>query len=607
MCGIFGGISKGDIVTSLIDGIATLEYRGYDSAGIAVMDSSNSINTLKVCGKINLLREELTKTSVNGNLGIAHTRWATHGKPSVANAHPHCYGDIAVVHNGIIENHTEIRQELEGLGINFVSQTDSEIVANYLGYLCKKGSSVKEALNLLLGKISGAYAFAIMHNKEPEVLYVAKQGSPLVIGFGDSGQYIASDSLALFSFASSFIALNDGDTAIVSVDNVTVYDKQDKEVTREKNKTNFESQVVTKEGYKHFMLKEIFEQPNSILATIKGKVLDGKLNTNIFSNEDLEVLTRVKNICIVACGTSYHAGLIAKYWLEGIAGVSVQVEVASEFRYRKKAVIPGSLLLTTSQSGETADTLAALKNVSSDDYISTLAVCNVASSSLVRESKMCILTAAGPEIGVASTKAFTSQLIVLYLFSLLMAKQRGVLVNEEDRIADVNLLPHKLNKALQSASKIKNIAHKLKDSSNIIYVARGDLSPIAYEGALKLKEISYIHAESYPAGELKHGPLALIDEHMPVVAIARNNGLQHKLNSNLEEILSRGGKIILFAEEGVEAPNDKNVEILSIPRDVYLSPIIATVPLQLLSYYIASIKGMDVDQPRNLAKSVTVE
>ena len=611
MCGIVGAIAQRNVVPVLLEGLKRLEYRGYDSAGIAVLDRDGHLDRIRVAGKVVELEQILSKNPLPGNTGIAHTRWATHGKPTVTNAHPHISMDeIALVHNGIIENHEDLKQSLLDDGYQFHTETDTEVIVNMIHFYHKTGADLLSAVFNTVDKLSGSYAIGVISMLDPECMIAARHGSPLVIGIGIGECFIASDVLALLPVTRKFIILTDGDVAEIRRDKVTIYNASREIVERAVITSSLEHDVTDKTGYRHYMLKEIFEQPRAVKDTLDATVLNGTINEESFGINAPGIFDQVSALKIVACGTSYHAGLIAKYWAEAIAGIPCDVEVASEFRYRKPVVQNKTLFVTISQSGETADTLGALHYAKSlDFYLSTLAICNVPESSLTRESDLVYLTRAGVEIGVASTKAFTTQLAALLLLVIALGKRHGLAPDNSREIIDhLYELPGNLNVVLESGDSIKQLAQQFINKHHALYLGRGSMLPVAMEGALKLKEISYIHAEAYPAGELKHGPLALVDDDMPVVAVVSNNELLEKLKSNLQEVKARGGKLYLFTDSksGVEASTE--IQILKIPSvHEYIAPIIYTVPLQLLAYYIAVYKGADIDQPRNLAKSVTVE
>ncbi|RLP53440.1 MAG: glutamine--fructose-6-phosphate transaminase (isomerizing) [Ketobacter sp.] len=608
MCGIVGAVSTRDVTPILIEGLKRLEYRGYDSAGIARFSSGADIEQVRRVGKVNELVDAVGALPGSGTIGIAHTRWATHGMPSEINAHPHMSsGKIAVVHNGIIENHEHLRAKLQKQGYQFLSQTDTEVVAHLVHYHLKSGGGLLAAVNTATQELEGAYALGVVSKDDPDCIVAARQGSPLVIGVGLGENFIASDQLALLPVTTRFIFLEEGDIAEVHRESIGILNSDGQRVEHP-IKTFTGSDGTTDKGeYRHFMLKEIFEQPNAIRATLEGRSNLSGIDPSIFGADAQAIFERVEVVQIIACGTSYHAGLVAKYWLEGLAGIPCNIEVASEFRYRKTVVRPGTLFVTISQSGETADTLAALR--AAQGYLSSLAICNVSSSSLVRESAMSFLTKAGPEIGVASTKAFTTQLVGLYLMTLAIGKFHGIDATEEKRLLQgLQQLPDVIQSTLKLNQPIEAMAERFAEKNHALFLGRGLQYPIALEGALKLKEISYIHAEAYPAGELKHGPLALVDNQMPVVTVAPSDALLEKLKSNLQEVRARGGELFVFQDTDAALIKQDDVHVLDVPKvAAELAPIVYTIPLQLLSYHVAIIKGTDVDQPRNLAKSVTVE
>ena len=608
MCGIVGAIASRNVLPVLMDGLQRLEYRGYDSAGVAVREASGDLKRFRALGKVAVLRELVEASPVTGSLGIAHTRWATHGRPAEYNAHPHMSGvRVAVVHNGIIENHNALRDRLLALGYRFTSETDTEVIAHLLADKLEKGLDLFTAVQEARSELRGAYALAVASPDESERIVVTREGSPLVIGLGDGENFIASDVAALLPVTRRFLFLEEGDIAEVRRDGVTVFDQEGGEVKRPVKRSAMAASNVDKGPYGHYMLKEIFEQPGVIAETLEGRIHKGRLLEESFGHETGALLERAKGVHIVACGTSYHAGLVARYWLEEM-GVPCSVEVASEYRYRRAVVGDETLFVTVSQSGETADTLAALRGAAGKGYIGTLAVCNVPESSLVRESDVCIMTRAGPEIGVASTKAFTTQLVALRLLAIALAKQRGLSLDEEERlVGELHALPRQVEVVLSLTDAIAQMAESFADKRNALFLGRGTFYPVAMEGALKLKEISYIHAEAYPAGELKHGPLALVDAEMPVVCALPDDPLLEKVLSNLQEVRARGGQLFLFSDHTVSIPLDhfQNLTLSDICPGT--APVVYTVPLQLLAYHVAVLKGTDVDQPRNLAKSVTVE
>lgn len=610
MCGIVGALAKRDISKVLIKGLQRLEYRGYDSAGLAVIDEGGSIQRRRMQGKVKNLEQLIEEKPVSGFCGISHTRWATHGVPSKANSHPHLCGDaIALVHNGIIENHELLRKQQQEQGHDFDSETDTEVVVHAVHDHWLQFGDLLKAVQETVKRLEGAYALGVIEKDRQDRLIAARKGSPLVIGLGDNEYYIASDVFALLGEASKFIYLEDGDIADITINGVTIYDASGKEVTRAINETELKADNVGLGRYQHYMQKEIFEQAAVLKQTIDGRIGNGRLLDSCFGEDANTAFRTIEEVQIVACGTSYHAGLVAKYWLESIAGLPCHIEVASEFRYRPHVVNRKTLFVTISQSGETADTLAALQASAELGYAHTLSICNVPESSLVRESEWHLMTNAGPEIGVASTKAFTTQLVALLFLVLALGKHHRISDEKEVSIVrQLEMLPEKVAEVLRLEPEIIKFAEQFKDKHNALFLGRGEQYPVSMEGALKLKEISYIHAEAYPAGELKHGPLALVDEEMPVIAVAPNNDLLEKLKSNLQEVQARGGKLYVFADKKASFEETEGLSIIRVSEiDDVLAPIIYTIPLQLLAYHVAVIKGTDVDQPRNLAKSVTVE
>jgi glucosamine--fructose-6-phosphate aminotransferase (isomerizing) len=610
MCGIVGAVAERNVSQILIAGLKRLEYRGYDSAGLALIENG-AIARLRREGKVQGLEDALLSSGISGQTGIAHTRWATHGKPVERNAHPHMSGeDIALVHNGIIENFQELRIELEADGYSFSSDTDTEVIVHLIHRALRSGNDLAGALRAAVERLHGAYALAVMTIDQPERLVVVRSGSPLVIGLGIGENFIASDQLALLPVTTRFIFLEEGDVAEVSRQSVSITDHTGKTVERQVHEFDGSHEDAEKGEYRHYMLKEIFEQPVAVQKTLEGRIGSEAELLASFGSNARELLSQVEQVQIVACGTSSHAGMVARYWMEAIAGVACQVEVASEFRYRKHVVPNNTLLLTISQSGETADTLAALRASRQENYLARFAVCNVDSSSLVRESELSLLTRAGPEIGVASTKAFTTQLVGLLLLVLATARVKGRLSDEqmEAHIGALRQLPSLIEQVLQLDGRIQELSTHFVEKHHTLFLGRGPQYPVALEGALKLKEISYIHAEAYPAGELKHGPLALVDAEMPVVAVAPNDDLLEKLKSNLQEVRARGGELFVFADRQAGVRDEPGINVLAMPpMPEILIPMVYTVPLQLLSYHVAVMRGTDVDQPRNLAKSVTVE
>ncbi len=610
MCGIVGAVAERNITAILVEGLKRLEYRGYDSAGVAVYTNDEKLERMRRPGKVSELEQALANEPLVGRLGIAHTRWATHGAPCERNAHPHFSGDLAVVHNGIIENHEALREQLKALGYVFTSDTDTEVIAHLLNHKLKDLSDLTVALKATVKELHGAYGLAVISAKQPDRLVAARSGSPLVIGLGLGENFLASDQLALRQVTDRFMYLEEGDIAEIRRDSVQIWDVDGQAVERETVQYRDGAEAADKGEFRHFMLKEIHEQPSVVQRTLEGRLSQNQVLVQAFGPQAAELFAKVRNVQIVACGTSYHAGMVARYWLEELAGIPCQVEVASEFRYRKVVVQPDTLFVTISQSGETADTLAALRNAKELGFLASLAICNVGISSLVRESDLTLLTQAGREIGVASTKAFTTQLVGLLLLTLSLGQVRGTLAKgvEATLVEELRRLPTRLGEALAMDSTVEKISELFAEKNHTLFLGRGAQFPVAMEGALKLKEISYIHAEAYPAGELKHGPLALVDNDMPVVTVAPNNELLEKLKSNLQEVRARGGQLIVFADEKAGMTNGEGTHVVHMPHihDI-LSPILYTIPLQLLSYYVAVLKGTDVDQPRNLAKSVTVE
>lgn len=616
MCGIVGAIAERNVTTLLIEGLKRLEYRGYDSAGLAVIDPQKKIERIRRTGKVSALSQALQEESLVGHLGIAHTRWATHGAPTEDNAHPHfSHQQVAVVHNGIIENHEILREQLMGMGYQFTSQTDTEVIVHLLHHKLSEIGDLATALKATVKELHGAYGLAAICTQQPDRIVAARSGSPLVIGLGIGENFLASDQLALRQVTDRFTYLEEGDIAEITRTEIKIWDQQGNEVKREVVQAQEGAEAADKGEYRHFMLKEIYEQPSVIQRTLEGRINDQQVLVDSFGPHAKELFSNVKNIQIVACGTSYHAGMVARYWLEGLVGIPCQVEIASEFRYRRVAVQPDTLFITISQSGETADTLAALRNAFSEtyatgNYLDSMTICNNPTSSLVRESGLTLLTKAGPEIGVASTKAFTTQLTALMLLTLALGQVRKTIAPELEAILvkEMRRLPSRLDEALAMNKAIEKIAEYFTEKHHSLFLGRGTQYPVAMEGALKLKELSYIHAEAYPAGELKHGPLALVDADMPVITVAPNNELVEKLKSNLQEVRARGGELFVFADEQADIKTEPTVHVVNMPHihDI-LSPILYTIPLQLLSYHVAVLKGTDVDQPRNLAKSVTVE
>ncbi|MDC3225243.1 glutamine--fructose-6-phosphate transaminase (isomerizing) [Gammaproteobacteria bacterium] len=608
MCGIIAAASTRNVGKLLVQGLHKMEYRGYDSAGIA-LHQENSIAHLRTVGKVQLLEEKMIAEKPKSKLGIAHTRWATHGEPSEANAHPHKSKDsVYIVHNGIIENYVELRESLIAEGYDFTSQTDSELIAHLLDLFINKGNSMIDAMYLAKEKLDGAYAIAAIDLNDNSNLVVARNKSPLLIGLGTDEMFAASDPLAIAQLTNDFIFLEDGDVACISAEEYKIYDSSKAEVTRDVTHIDISSQAISKGDFRHFMEKEIYEQPEAVSNTIDGRIGGEDVLDNIFGLGSSDLFSKVERIQIVACGTSLHAGRVAANWFSSIAELPCQIDYASEYRYRNPHVDKNSLLITISQSGETADTLAALNYAKEKDYLASLTICNVPTSSLARESDFSLFTNAGPEIGVASTKAFTTQLAALMLLALSLAKSRNLNPLLRGRIIKaLRLLPETIAEALLCKEKMIEIAPSIANKDNALFLGRGIFYPIAKEGALKLKEISYIHAEAYPAGELKHGPLALIDENMPVIALAPESEIAEKLISNLEEVKARGGTLYVFADPSVNM-DVKAGYLIHMPKcDFFMTPIVYNIPLQILSYEVALLRGTDIDQPRNLAKSVTVE
>ena len=610
MCGIVGAVAQRDVAEILINGLHRLEYRGYDSAGVAVVDPNHELHRVRCLGKVKALDEAVAVKPLIGGTGIAHTRWATHGEPSEANAHPHTSGNFAVVHNGIIENHEELRELLKSRGYVFNSQTDTEVIAHLVNWEMRTASNLLEAVQKTVKQLTGAYGMVVLDREHPEHLVAARSGSPLVIGLGIGENFLASDQLALLSVTRRFIYLEEGDIAEITRRTVDIYDANGQKVEREVHESNLENDAAEKGKFRHFMQKEIYEQPNALINTMEGRILHNNVIVDAIGNGASEILEKVEHIQIVACGTSYNAGMTARYWFEALAGVSCDVEIASEFRYRKFVTRPNSLLVTISQSGETADTLAALRLAKEKGYMAALTICNVSSSSLVRESDLAFMTRAGVEVGVASTKAFTTQLAALLMLVTAIGKVKGNISSEQEVeiVKALQSLPAEVEKALAFDKDIEALAEDFAEKNHALFLGRGEFYPIAMEASLKLKEISYIHAEAYAAGELKHGPLALIDADMPVIVVAPNNELLEKVKSNIEEVRARGGQLYVFADKEAGFTPSEGMKIITMPKvNDIIAPIFYTVPMQLLSYHVALIKGTDVDQPRNLAKSVTVE
>jgi glutamine---fructose-6-phosphate transaminase (isomerizing) len=611
MCGIVGAIAERNVVPILMEGLRRLEYRGYDSAGIAVLNGTARLKRLRTVGKVKVLQDAIDADPTHGPVGIAHTRWATHGVPSERNAHPHVSKDgLAIVHNGIIENHEELREDLKKHGYAFTSETDTEVIAHRVHHHMQQQKDLFKAVRATVAELEGAYALAVVSESEPERIILAREGCPVVVGLGVDENFVASDVAALLPVTRRFMFLEEGDVADIRRTSVKVLDKSGASVDRPVRESELSADAAEKGQYRHFMLKEIHEQPRAVADTLAERVANGRLLEAAFGPAATEIFKRTEHVHIIACGTSYHSGVVARYFIEQICKIPCTVEIASEYRYRNPVVPRNSLFVTISQSGETADTLAALRLARQAGYLSSLAICNVPESSLVRESELVMLTRAGPEIGVASTKAFTTQLTALSMLVIALAKQRSADAERERNLVQRLIeIPSIIEKTLTLDPVIYNLAKRFADKHHALFLGRGALSAIAMEGALKLKEISYIHAEAYAAGELKHGPLALVDADMPVITVAPNNDLLEKLKSNLMEVRARGGELIVFAdpESGIAASD--GVTVINMPKHVsyFQAPAVYTVPLQLLAYHVAILKGTDVDQPRNLAKSVTVE
>lgn len=610
MCGIVGAVAQRDVAEILINGLHRLEYRGYDSAGVAVVNENHELQRVRCLGKVKALDEAVSEKPLIGGTGIAHTRWATHGEPSETNAHPHASGTFAVVHNGIIENHEELRELLKSRGYIFLSQTDTEVIAHLVEWEMRSMDSLLDAVKKAVKQLTGAYGMVVMDSRHPEHLVAARSGSPLVIGLGIGENFLASDQLALLSVTRRFIFLEEGDIAEITRRTVDIYDTYGNKVEREIHESNLENDAAEKGKFRHFMQKEIYEQPTALINTMEGRINHENVIVDSIGNGAKGILEKIEHIQIVACGTSYNAGMVARYWFESLAGVSCDVEIASEFRYRKFVTRSNSLLITLSQSGETADTLAALRLAKEKGYMAALTICNVAGSSLVRESDLAFMTRAGVEVGVASTKAFTTQLAALLMLVTALGKVKGHISAEKEHeiIKAMQSLPAEIEKALAFDTEIEALAEDFAEKHHALFLGRGAFYPIAVEASLKLKEISYIHAEAYAAGELKHGPLALIDADMPVIVVAPNNELLEKVKSNIEEVRARGGQLYVFADKEAGFTPSEGMKIITMPKvNDIVAPIFYTIPMQLLSYHVALIKGTDVDQPRNLAKSVTVE
>ena len=610
MCGIVGAAAERDVTPLLLEGLRRLEYRGYDSAGVALLGDGGELSRARCTGKVRELEGTLQSSPLQGRLGIAHTRWATHGRPTDYNAHPHTSRDtVAVVHNGIIENHEALRARLEGLGYLFTSDTDTEVVAHLVHHYLSQGQDLLAAVRTTVGELAGAYALGVISATDPGRLIAARLGSPLVIGVGIGEHFIASDVAALLPVTQRFIFLQDGDVAELRRTALAIYDRSGRAVSRPLKESELTADAVERGQFRHYMLKEIHEQSRAIADTLEGRLSGGRFLEECLGPQAKGILDATQGVQIIACGTSFHAGLVARYWLESLAGLPCNVEVASEFRYRRPVMRPGTLVVCISQSGETADTLAALQETKRLGYPHSLAICNVPESSLVREAELVLMTRAGPEIGVASTKAFTTQLVALLLLVIALARRNGLTSTQEaELVAELAVLPGLVERALELDATVLRVAERFADKHHSLFLGRGSQYPVAMEGALKLKEISYIHAEAYPAGELKHGPLALVDADMPVVAVAPNNELLEKLKSNLQEVRARGGELYVFADGEASFQEAPGIRVINLPKvgDI-TAPMVYTIPLQLLAYHTAVLKGTDVDQPRNLAKSVTVE
>ncbi len=610
MCGIVGAVAERNVVPILMEGLRRLEYRGYDSAGIAVLEDGN-ITRIRRVGKVQQLQSALDENPLQADIGISHTRWATHGVPNETNAHPHMSGDdIAIVHNGIIENHEELRDDLKAKGYEFVTDTDTEVVAHRITHHLKETNDLTAAVKATVAELEGAYALVVMSKNDPDKLVLARAGCPVVIGLGIDENFVASDVAALLPVTRKFMFLDEGDIALVERTKVTIWDLDDKEVDRPVKESELTADAAERGEFRHYMQKEIHEQGQAVARTLADRIANGKVLDAAFGPKANGVLDETKGVHIVACGTSYHAGLVARYWIEQLCRLPCMVEIASEYRYRSPVVPEGTLFIAISQSGETADTLAALRAAKESSYVSTLTICNVPESSMVRESDLVMMTHAGPEIGVASTKAFTTQLAVLALLTIALARRTGLKEEQERELVEqLAELPGLIEKVLGLDAAIETLAEHFVDKHHALFLGRGVQNPIAMEGALKLKEISYIHAEAYPAGELKHGPLALVDEDMPVVTVAPDDALLEKLKSNLQEVRARGGQLYVFADPRVQFGDRVGIHTTRMPTIIqdFQAPILYTIPLQLLAYHVAVLKGTDVDQPRNLAKSVTVE
>jgi len=610
MCGIVGAVAQREVAAILLEGLRRLEYRGYDSAGLVVLNKAAQLERIRTTGKVVELANAFDRQPVSGTTGIAHTRWATHGKPTESNAHPHiCRNQVAVVHNGIIENHQILREQQTKQGFTFTSDTDTEVVVHQICHHLDRGDNLLEAVRNTCQDLEGAYALGVVGTSEPDRLVAARRGSPLVIGVGIGEYFIASDVAALLPVTQRFVFLEDGDIADLTSVGMVIYNSDGEQVERHETRSELSADAVERGEYRHYMLKEIYEQPRAVADTLEGRIFQGRVIEQAFGADAANIFDWVQGVHIIACGTSFHAGLIGRYWMESLAGIPCSVEVASEFRYRKPVVRNNSLIVTISQSGETADTLAGLLEAKRLGFGQSLSICNVPESSLVRESDLVLMTRAGPEIGVASTKAFTTQLTALMLLTIVLGRRFSMSeATERQLVEQLEHLPREIENVLALDKEIQHLSEAFADKHNALFLGRGAQYPVAMEGALKLKEISYIHAEAYPAGELKHGPLALVDASMPVVVVAPNNELLEKLKSNLHEVSARGGQMLVFADQRAGMSSDETTTVLPVaPTDDSVAPIVFTVPLQLLSYHVAVLKGTDVDQPRNLAKSVTVE
>ncbi|MGH8506202.1 MAG: glutamine--fructose-6-phosphate transaminase (isomerizing) [Stenotrophobium sp.] len=609
MCGIVGAVAQRSVTPILVEGLRRLEYRGYDSAGVAVIGANSQLQLERAVGKVAHLAAQLAKHPKNGGTGIAHTRWATHGVPAERNSHPHVSRDVAVVHNGIIENHEELRAELQSAGFKFASETDTEVAAHLIQHYIDQKLSLRAAVQKAVSRFHGAYAIAVICASAPGRMMLARKGSPLCIGIGIGEHFAASDASALLPVTNCFVYLEEGDLAEISAEGYEIVDGSGCAVQREARLSSLSADAVDKGPYRHFMLKEIFEQPLALANTLEGRISEGRVLEACLGPKAAELLAKVERVPIAACGTSAHAGMVARYWIEQIARIPCALDLASEFRYRDPVIAPNTLFITISQSGETADTLEALRHAKTKKIAASLVICNAPESSLVRESDIALMTHAGPERSVASTKAFTTQLMALALVTLLLARRQGLSAADEQRhVKSLMSASAKVERVLEQDAALKALAERLMHQHNALFLGRGTMFPVALEGALKLKEISYIHAEAYAAGELKHGPLALVDEHMPVIAVAPRDELLEKVKSNLQEVRARGGELIVFADQDAGFKNGPGVTVIGMPHaDELIDPMVYTIPLQLLAYHVAVLKGTDVDQPRNLAKSVTVE